>query len=598
MLQQIPMQQMGLVQQHLLAATLASATSAANTHSKPTPATCAHPGQHLTVPPAPVVPSVPQATVKLTTIPIDMAAVQKAKGGKNSHVISVGTGTDIRRFTSYGAQTEGGAGLGEGVKVKQEEAGPAHAFHFHRKDEGSHGLEPAARGQAVGPANVTVTVGMVDKKRVSPVDKKRVSPVDKKRVSPVMSTGVAGHGGAGGSVLSSVVTPSSSKPFTTLSSFSALSSAVDIAANQTGSGVEHRKRHAPLPTAAHGNKPIPVPSSHAHVHIHQPSAPPRPHIPVTSASMHTSPATCISTAPSTQPVVSLSRLPTPTSLVQTDAVRVKVEPRVAPSLPVTTAKYQPRLHQYHEHSQPAQTITSHTVKAGPVVKDFIPVVEPPEPVPFHQPPLPAHINPFTFPTSGVKVHYASGDKPSYSLISQDSDTKALQELDTKAFDGAHNRFTTGHKSVSDVTGLRPHHQFADTKNLREEMPRLTPEGLLPPKTEASLKSEGVFNHVEPSPVDGKEQLVRKRQLCCLLVGFCKTCWSTFPSCKCVCVCVCECVCVGVGVCVSVGVCVCVGVCVWECVCVLVVCVCVCVCVCLCVILACKLLIQKKIPCFY
>ncbi|KAK7088061.1 uncharacterized protein [Littorina saxatilis] len=476
---QIP--HMGLVQQHLLSGTIA------NPHITPSAHTT--PGQHTTIPFAPSVPSAASSNVRLSAIPIDMSGMpspQKPKSSKNSHV-SIGTGTDLKHYASHGAQTSKGSGTGESVKVKQEEAKLGHAFQPHRKEWSAQ-----VQGRGLGTQGLGVAVSQSIAS----------GGIEKRGVSPVMSAVSVGGGLSYPSAISSTRTFTSAAP-----------SAVNIRRSQ-GSTVPERQRYSPTPTSAHGGKPISVPSSHSHVHahIHQHSALPRHHVPVTTVNIVPSTINHVSTAPISQPITSMSRLPTPSTHIQPTALRVKQEPRattVSSTVTASAVSYQPHHHQYHRQSPPAQTITSQTTECGPVVKDFIPVVQSPEPPPYHpqQHPIPSHKNPFTFPTTGIKIHDLLGDGPSYTLTRQVREAKELERAEAKAFEKSQGQFSVGSKSFSDVTGQKQTFRFFDSMDQKDEMPRLTLEGFYPP-----LKSEakhGAFNHVGSFPrTDGKEQLMQ------------------------------------------------------------------------------------------
>ncbi|KAK7482416.1 hypothetical protein BaRGS_00026338, partial [Batillaria attramentaria] len=208
----------------------------------------------------------------------------------------------------------------------------------------------------------------------------------------------------------------------------------------------------------------------------------------------------VTPAPIRQPVVSLCRLPITTEQMQPQPAQAKADTKpvtsVSASRGAVSAQYQPK-HHYNQHSQPAQTITSQTIEPGPVVKDFVPVAGSPEPHPFHQPPLPPHINPFTFPTTGIRIHYPSGDGPSYTISGLQKDLLVSNVQDTQGM--------VPHRSVSDVTGLRQHNQREPTLTGTEGMPRLTPETLAPQNTAVSRAT--MFNHIEGPCPDGKEQMV-------------------------------------------------------------------------------------------
>ena len=505
---------MGLVQQHLLAETITTTSMTPGAHSKTGTVLSLHSLQHPAVPAASSASFVAQPTIHLTTVPISVSTLpssQKGKGSENCHAVSVGTGTESKHYASHGAQTKKVSNAGEAVKLKLDETVVVHAFQPHRKEGVLQSQDAGVRNQGVSgvsaSSNLVVVSGVKELNRFSPV-------IPARTVSHPVSGGLP-HAGAVPSSQAFTVPASSVVPsFTSLSS----TSARDLTRCQASTVIE-RKRHSPSPTPAHGNKPIPVPSSlahaHTHTHIHHPSPHPRPHVLVTTASFTPSSVNHVSTAPVAQPVVSLSRLPTPSARTEPGVVKVKQEPKavsaVSSSHTVTSANYQPHHHHYHQDSQPAQTITSQTVEAGPVVKDFVPVVGSPEPPPYHQqPPLPPHVNPFTFPTSGIKIHFPSGDGPSYSLTSQG---KAYERTEAKAFERADVHPSASHRSASDVTSQRQQqqqqHQCLEAMGRQEEMPQLTPERFLPPKSEVPFK-HGAFNHVGHVQVDGKEQLVRRR----------------------------------------------------------------------------------------
>ncbi|XP_076434565.1 uncharacterized protein LOC143274591 isoform X2 [Babylonia areolata] len=500
----IPLQQMGLVQQHLLAATLTSTTTTTttttpttttttttfNSHSRPgsmvptsqssphnrsgsgTPQThVAHSGR---VAAAPSVPS-----IQLTTIAVNMSGAASPltiRGAKNSHVMSVGTGTELRRYTSHGAQTKGKGE--EGAKVEDSQP--------HRREEG-----------------VKVVDGAVGRVVVSPVSG-QVGSTRSQMVSDPVALMEARALGRTCSTLSS-------------SSFSPLSTA---ALSQAG---PRHKWPVSLPTPAHSSKPISVPSSHPHphTHLHQPaSSSSLPHASSSAPSALTRPpvsssaVSCVSSG-SQQ---SLSGVPLSTTQVQPTAVSVSAGGSSAcPSASVVMcAQYQPHHHR-SQHSPPAQTVTSQTSKAGPVIKDFIPVLGPPDPPPpyhHHHPPPSrppsSHVNPFTFPTSGVKVHDAQDKGRAYSLIGQDADQPGKGGAGSTELHRPHPHFpSSSHKSVSDVSHLRKVSDLSQLDRRSEEMPRLTPEGAVSVKSEAALLTnmEG-FNHVDAAtPGDIKEQLM-------------------------------------------------------------------------------------------
>lgn len=498
---------MGLVQQHLLAETITTTSMSPGAHSKTGAALSMHSMQLPTIPAASSAPFVAQSTINLSSIPADISAgpsSQKGKGSEHFHM-SVGTGTESKRYASQGAQTKKVSNAGEVVKLKSDEVFVVHAFQPHRKEGGPQGQGAGVPDQGVcvsAPPGLAVASSGKELNRFSPV-------MPAGTVSQSVSRGLSRPGAVpssqGFTVPASCVVPS----LTSLSS----SSTGDIARCQASTVIE-RKRHSPSPTPAHGNKPIPVPSSlahahaHAHAHIHHPSSLSRPHVLVTSAGFVQSSVNHVSTAPVAQPVVSLTRLPISSTHAEPSAVKVKQEPKAMPAVSSShmakSANYQPHHHHYNQQSQPAQTITSQVVESGPVVKDFVPVVGSPEPPPYHQPPLPPHINPFTFPTSGIKIHFPSGDGPSYSLTSQG---KAFERTEANAFESTDVHLSSSHKSVSDLTGQRQHHQFGEEMEQHDGMPRLTMEGLMPTKVEMPCK-RGAFNHVGRVKMeDGKEQLV-------------------------------------------------------------------------------------------
>ncbi|KAL8604577.1 hypothetical protein ACOMHN_013357 [Nucella lapillus] len=542
----IPLHGMGLVQKHLMAATLASSsttttsnvtaiTTSINSHPRSgSSAPSLHAVPHSRPGPAPqtrsvlhsrvsAVPSHSHPSMQLAAVPVDMTTVasqHKVRSVKNSHVISVGTGTDLKQYTSHGAQTK--LKVEEMVKLKMEKTASSQG---HKKEDISKLVD------GTGPFAV---------------------------LSSVTSIGAGSRlidsGNQGGGVLYSGSRGQTSDTVTltegrvsgksgiaaAASSFIPLSSAATLHLGGGGlkqAGKDLYKWHLPVPTAAHANKPISVPSSHihAHAHVHPPPSLPRPiavpslsrpSVPVTCASPMTSTVNAVSSTPLTQPTPSLSRAPITTTRVQPVSLSVGAAVLdatasrahlaavgVSSGQTVSSAHYQPHHHHYQQHSPPAQTITSQTSKPGPVVKDFIPVVGPPEPPPYRQPPLPSHINPFTFPTSGIKVHDVLDGGPAYSLIKQDSDVKAVKTessstglpLSLPTQQQQQPMLGSSHKSVSDVSRF---HKVSDfSRSERQEMPRLTPEGCLAIKSEVMAGAEETLNHADARAGDAKEQLV-------------------------------------------------------------------------------------------
>jgi hypothetical protein len=366
----------------------------------------------------------------------------KSAASSVGHVTSVGIGTDSKQYITHGAQTKDSGKVPPDVTVSVG----GHAFQPQRKGgREEFGVQTLTAGSVPsGGLNLEALL------RSGVVDANKGSATATGNVHPFGGVKLGAGKGAMTSGLSATVNTVSSSSFVTLSKASSLSSA-----SGTSQTVIEHKRHSPSPTSTHSHHhSIPIPSSHpqSHTHLHQPSPLAR------SPHHHTVPSSSGGTLTSTVNHV-------PTHFAQSGSAR---STRVKQEVGVGKAEGEERTFSasYHPHphlqkpggAQPAQTITSERGDGGggPVVKAFVPVIDAISP-PVYQPQAPSqppssHINPFTFPTTGVKIHMAGGDGPSYSYTAnrnkEIADTIGLLPDSTGL---SH----VGRKSVSDLTGLRP-----------------------------------------------------------------------------------------------------------------------------------------------
>lgn len=469
---QIPMPPFDLLSQHLLAGAMVTTSISNSVNSQPARSPLPTLTSRLVqLPPVSVTLTGHSSSqlstnrpVKPSTIPVASPQTLSRKvpaiSGLGHHAISVGTETEAKQFSSHGAQTKPVAVSVENV------SGSVLPQVFQFKSVVSKGANSASsdnvkevdsRSENASMSQIAVQNSLAQGTSDSLL---RVSPISSGSML-VMNASDLGNSGMPGQL---VDLPGS---------ISIMSSSVsDFGKGNQLSNAEH-KRYSPSPTPAHGNTPIPVPSSHMHAHTHLHFPHPNPKAPITTPQVGGEGLAAAATvAPLLQPVVSLCRLST--STMQPLTVRVKPETKTVTS--VTSVSHSSHYQPHYHHQQPVQTVTSQTSETGPVVKDFIPVTGSPEPPVYHKPPLPHHINPFTFTTRAEKISSLNGDSTEYSF----SYTKDLGS-DSSVVHKLKNPHSLD-KSVSEVSGLRQ-------QNGRDDIPRLI-QGSLLSATCQSIESKG------------------------------------------------------------------------------------------------------------
>lgn len=442
------------------------------------------------------------ATYAVASTPIHQSSWEKSATASVStfNVTSVGTETEAKQYSSHAAQT----GLGSRAMVRSEETSLGKSLSSTATESGQ--AQPAA-------GKVQATLGMHKKEKEVRVKHQTVSTIGSglfsgnlpseslfsSHVEEQCQRGISSVTTCTSSIFQAPqLTTVNSKDFTGSLSLTFVTSALDLSKGHTSTALEI-KRHSPSPTPIHGNKPIPIPSflAHSHSHVHHAQPGPRHQTHSSSiANTEMSLSNNASFAPRLQPVVTLCRLTDPSSV---HSGVVKTEPDVHVTDDSASSNYQP--HHRHYSYQPAQTVTSQTVETGVVVKDFIPVATSPEHHSQNRPPLPPHVNPFTFPTTGIKIHFSSGDAPSYSI------SRGNEAYETK---------TVTQKSVSDMTMIQEQ-AGGDLSQSSDDMPRDMPRLTLfsansnsPDNCSNTIVSHtnlSVRNHMSGSRGQQNEQLV-------------------------------------------------------------------------------------------